>query len=45
LDLALFYVEELGYQTPSQEDVKQAIQLAFQEGLDYISITIPPNEP
>ena len=45
LDQALFYLKEMGYQTPSQEEVKKAIQLAFQEGLDYIAITIPPNEP
>jgi hypothetical protein len=44
LDLALIYLADLGYQTPSQEDVKQSIQLAFQEDLDHISITITPNE-
>lgn len=44
LDQALFYLKEMGYQAPPQEDVKKAIQSAFQDGLDYISITIPPKE-
>lgn len=45
LDQALFYLKEMGYQAPTQEEVEKAIQSAFQEGLDYIAITIPRNEP
>ena len=41
LDQALFYLKEMGYQTPSQEDVKQAIHQAFEKACDFINIEIP----
>lgn len=43
LEQALSHLREAGYQTPSEADVRHAIRLASQEGMDYISITIPPN--
>jgi hypothetical protein len=41
LDQALFYLKEMGYQTPSQEEVKKAIHQAFENGCDFINIEIP----